>query len=98
MDLIATGICVTNASAYLGGAVAVIVYSTISNNKIKTILPEKIFKSALGVGLPASSITSLLSAYTSGSDDALATLPSVTSGMLAAVNKGATLGYSLSYR
>ncbi|KAJ9662467.1 hypothetical protein H2198_001356 [Neophaeococcomyces mojaviensis] len=53
-ELIATGVCVCNSASFVGGAVAVTVYGTIFVNKLQTILPAELTKSALNAGLPSS--------------------------------------------
>ncbi|KAL3483069.1 major facilitator superfamily domain-containing protein [Aspergillus germanicus] len=99
-ELIATGICVTNAATLVGGAVAVIIYGTVFNSKIKTALPDRVTTSVLQAGLPQSSLVQFLSAYLAGNLQTLSGLtdvPGVTPRVLDAAKDASRGAYADSY-
>ncbi|KAL3443172.1 major facilitator superfamily domain-containing protein [Aspergillus insuetus] len=73
-DLITTGVCLANAATLLGGAVAVIIYSTVFNSKIKTALPGHVSDAVLDIGLAPSSLESFLREWLTGGPAAAGTI------------------------
>ncbi|KAL3447613.1 major facilitator superfamily domain-containing protein [Aspergillus insuetus] len=96
-DLIASGICVANSATLLGGAVAVIIYSTVFNSKIKTALPEKVADAAIAAGLPPSSLPDFLSSWLLGGPAAIGAVDGSTPGVVAAAQSAARIAYAESY-
>ncbi|OJI98278.1 hypothetical protein ASPVEDRAFT_37719 [Aspergillus versicolor CBS 583.65] len=98
-ELIATGVCVTNTATLVGGAVAVIIYGTVFNSKIKTLLPNRVSTDVLEAGLPQSSLVSFLQVYLAGPQAAagLADIPGVTPRVLDAAQGAARGAYADSY-
>ncbi|KAL2839283.1 major facilitator superfamily domain-containing protein [Aspergillus pseudoustus] len=98
-DLIATGVCLANSATLLGGAVAVIIYSTVFNSKIRTRLPADISDATLEAGLPPSSLADFLTAWltSGGNAAAVGTIPGTTPDVLAAAQEAAKTAYSESY-
>jgi hypothetical protein len=99
-ELIATGICVSNAATSVGGAVAVIIYGTVFNSKIKTILPARVSAKVLEAGLPQSSLVHFVPAYLAANSQAalnLANIPGVTPRVLDAAQGASRAAYADSY-
>ncbi|KAJ9659055.1 hypothetical protein H2198_003344 [Neophaeococcomyces mojaviensis] len=96
-ELIATAICTCGAATFVGGSVAITIYGLVFNAKVKTYLPAFISDAAIANGLPATSITPLLVAFTSGSPAALASVPSITPEVLTAVTEAARMAYAKSF-
>ncbi|KAL3429999.1 major facilitator superfamily domain-containing protein [Aspergillus tetrazonus] len=98
-ELIATGVCVTNAATLVGGAVAIIIYGTVFNSKIKTALPDCVSTSVMQAGLPQSSLVQFLPAYLAGNQAGvgLADIPGVTPRVLDAAQGASRTAYADSY-
>ncbi|KAH0829685.1 hypothetical protein AYO21_11700 [Fonsecaea monophora] len=67
------------------GSIAIDVYTSILSSRTASLEAKNIPKAALGAGLPASSLQSLLQALAAGSPAALATVPGMNPAIEAAV-------------
>lgn len=97
-ELIATAVCVCNSATFIGGAIAVTIYTAVFKNKIQIILPAELTRSALEAGLPSSSIEAFLLAFSSGNSTGLLGVPGVTPGVIAAVSEASKKAYADSFR
>jgi len=67
-----------------GASVATAIFSTILDQKLKKLVPEKVTPAALAAGLPSASLTDL---YTNLSAGTLAKTPGINAGIIKAVMK-----------
>jgi hypothetical protein len=70
------------------------VYSTILDNKVKSIAPPAISEAALQAGLPASSVTSLLINYSLN----ITAVPGMNTNIATAVQGAVSQSYADSFR
>lgn len=97
-ETIATAVCISTAAGFLGGAIATTMYGQIFNSKSRVLLPRAISEAALGAGLPQSSLSGFITAFTSGSAEALAAVPGATQAVVRAVTKATKLAYAESFK
>jgi len=71
---------------------------TIFNSKIKTALPAQLSTAAINAGLPASSLSRLILAFTSGNAGAFKSIPGVTPDVIAVLTAGSRQAYADSFR
>ncbi|CAK7202848.1 hypothetical protein SEUCBS139899_005575 [Sporothrix eucalyptigena] len=92
---LATGVLSSIRAA--GGSLATAIYVTILDNKLDSYTPEDISAAVLGAGLPESSLSAFLTAYTASNTTALYAIPGVNSTILAAAGAGLQQAYSQSF-
>lgn len=95
---IATAISLCNSMRGLGGAVGLVISSSVFESKLKAELPEQITKGALAAGLPPISLGALLQAFASGDDAAYAKVPGYTTAIGEAVKASAADAYAIAFR
>ncbi|OCK84372.1 siderophore iron transporter, partial [Lepidopterella palustris CBS 459.81] len=93
---VATGV---QFSARTGlSTLAISIYVTILDNKVKTNLPKYVIPAALKAGLPQTSLVALFTAITSGSATAALAVPGITPQILEAATAAAQLAYTKSFQ
>lgn len=97
-ELIATGVCVCTSATLIGGAIAVTMYSTVFNNKVRNTLSEELTNSAVAAGLELSSIQPFLLVFTSSNPSALSAAPGNTPEVISALNQTSKKAYADSFR
>lgn len=97
-ETIATAVCISTAAGFIGGAIATTMYGQIFNSKSRVLLPRAVSEAALAAGLPASSLSDFVAAFSSGSGEALAAVPGATQAVLQAVTRASRSAYAESFR
>lgn len=97
-ETIATAVCISTAAGFLGGAIATTMYGQIFNSTSRVLLPRAVSEAALDAGLPASSLSDFVAAFSSGSGEALAAVPGATQAVLQAVTRASKSAYAESFR
>lgn len=89
-NMIATTAALTLAVRLFGGTIGYTIYSNIFNNKLTVNLPTLVSRYAVEAGLPSTSVADFLTAFlaTPAETSALASIPGVSSQVLAAAALG----------
>ena len=74
------------------------VYTTILNSRLEETIPTQMPPALVSAGLPASSVTDFITALTSGSATALASVEGITPGIIAAGEMAYKVASSDAYR
>jgi MFS family permease len=82
----------------IGGAFGSAVLNAIINNKISSALPSSVSSAAIAAGLPAGSVKALLAAMAVGSPAAIAKVPGINDGVIAAAMNASHWVYASAYR
>jgi len=82
----------------IGGAFGSAVLDAIINSKISSTYVPNVSAAAIGAGLPASSVTALITAMQSGSVPAMEAVPGVNAAILAAAANASHWAYAKAYR
>jgi len=82
----------------IGGAFGSAVLSAIINGKLASTYAPGISKTALGLGLPESSVSKLLTALKSGEQTSIDAVPGITPGIVSAVTRQSHELYAHAYR
>jgi hypothetical protein len=90
---LASGLLASIRSA--GGSIAVAVYSTIYQNRLKTTLPANIGPVAIAAGLRPAQVPALVAAAKAGK---MAAFPGITAPIIAAVTKVLPEAYSQAFK
>jgi len=85
------------ANRNIAGSIFTAIYIAILSNKVAAKLPEYVVPAALEAGLPASSITPLLSALKVGTAAALESVASINTAIIAAVASAAAYAEAAAY-
>ncbi|KAH7136209.1 fungal trichothecene efflux pump-domain-containing protein [Dactylonectria macrodidyma] len=96
-ELIGTAVCIGTAAGFIGASIATTMYGQISNAKVKQLLIPAISKAAVTAGLPESSLTDFLTAFSYQSADAIAAVPGATAEVVKAVTRASRLAYAEAY-
>jgi MFS family permease len=82
----------------IGGAFGSAVLNAIINNKLSSTYASSVSSAATAAGLPASSVKALLAAMAVGSPAAIAKVPGVNDGVVAAAMNASHWAYARAYR
>ena len=80
------------------GTIAVTIYVTILDNRLKVTLPADVVPAALNAGLAKSAIPDLFQAITLGTPAAFAKVPGITPNIIAAVGGALQDAYAASFK
>jgi hypothetical protein len=82
----------------IGGAFGSAVLSAIINGKLASTYAPRMTATAVGLGLPKSSVPQLIAAFKSGKQSAIEAIPGINTAIIAAVTKTSHELYAHAYR
>ncbi|KAL2846695.1 fungal trichothecene efflux pump [Aspergillus pseudoustus] len=97
-ELVATSVTVGTAVRGLGGAIGIVICSTIFQNKVTKNLPSKVGGALVVSGLPISLLPQVLGALALGDVTSLMQIPGMTSEIVGALVAANQQAYADSYR
>lgn len=97
-EYVATSVSVGTSIRGLGGSIALVMVSTIFENKLGAILLDRIMAAVVMAGLPTTSLEQFLVAYGSGDTAAFAQVPGFSAAVGAALTASVSQAYADSFR
>ena len=97
-ELVATSVTIGTSMRGLGGAIGIVMISTIFQNKITNFLPEMVGGALVQAGLPMSVLPQVLGALSTGDTTALLQIPGMSVDVISALAAANQQAYADSYR
>jgi MFS family permease len=97
-ELVATSVMIGTSMRGLGGAIGIVMISTIFQNKITTYLPQQVGGALAEDGLPANLLPQVLGALSTGDTVALLQIPGMSSETISSLAAANQQAYADAYR